>query len=60
MTYGNFKVHQLLCKRAHLVVEAEAVISNIACSEHEVTLALPCAIKNNLISRTGNYVIDVK
>lgn len=59
-TYGNLKVHHLLRKGAHLVVEAEAVFANIVCGEYKVTLALLCAIENESVSGADDGIIDIE
>lgn len=64
-TYGDFKVHELLCKCAHLVVEAEAVLADLVGCEHKVALALLRAIEDDLLwaaigARADNRVIDVE
>jgi hypothetical protein len=59
-TYGNLKIHHLLRKCAHLVVETEFVLSNIVCGEDEVALTFLCTIENDLVSRTGDFVVDIE
>lgn len=59
-TYSDLKVHHLLRKRAHLIVEAEPVFANVIRRKHKVTLALLGAIENDFISRADDRVIYVE
>jgi hypothetical protein len=53
-TYSNLEVHHLLCKSAHLVVEAEPVFADIVRREDKVALSLLCAVEDDLFCGTGN------
>lgn len=59
-TYGNLKIYHLLRKRAHLIVEAKSVLSDIVRRKDKVALSLLCSIKNELICRSGNRVVDIE
>jgi hypothetical protein len=48
-SYGNLKVHKLLGERAHLVVEAEAVLAHLVGREDEIALALLHPVEDDLL-----------
>ena len=58
--YSDFKVDKLLCKCAHLVIEAESVFSRLARSEDEVALSLLFPIHDDLVPRSHDLIIDVE
>lgn len=59
-TYSDFEVNKLLCKCAHLVVEAESVFSRLARGEDEVSLSLLFPIHDYLVRRSRDFIIDVE
>ena len=59
-TYSNFKVDQLLCKCAHLVVEAESVFPSLLCCEDGVELPLLAVLHDGLAIGSRNCVVDIE
>lgn len=59
-TDRNLKVDKLLAVRAHVVVEAERVLSNLVRRENEVALPLLLALHDDLVIRPCNDVVDIK
>lgn len=59
-TYSNLKVDEFIGKSAHLVVEAERVLSGRLCSEDEVALSFLLAADDDLAIRTLDNVIDIE
>jgi hypothetical protein len=59
-TYSNLKVHHLLRKRAHLIVEAKLIFPHIIRRKHKVALSLFRAIKDKLVHGTDNRVVDIE
>jgi hypothetical protein len=60
IAYSNFEIDKLLCKCAHLVIEAESVFSRLAGGEDEVALSLLFTIHDDLVPRSHNLVIDIE
>jgi hypothetical protein len=60
VTYSNLKVYHLLGKGAHLIVEAEPVFSRIIRREYEIALALLRSIKDDLVRRANDRVVDIE
>lgn len=63
--YGDFKVDQLLCESAHLVVEAEAVLADFIGCEDEVTLSFLGSVEDDFLlpaigSWADNRIINVE
>lgn len=58
--YGNFKVDKLLRKRAHLVVEAEAVDPRIIRRKHKVALALLLPRHNHSPIGPHGFIVHVE
>lgn len=59
-TNSNLEVDEFLGKCAHLVVEAERVLSNQLRSEDEVALSLFFALQDDLSAGTLDEVVDIK
>jgi hypothetical protein len=59
-TNSNLKIDVFLGKCAHLVVEAERVLSNQLRSEDEVALSLFFALQDDLSAGTLNEVVDIE
>lgn len=59
-TNSNLEVDEFLGKCAHLVVEAERVVSNQLRSEDEVALPLFFALQDDLSTGTLDEVVDIK
>jgi hypothetical protein len=59
-TYSDLKVDHLLRECAHLVVEAEPVLSGIVGREDKVTLSLLRSVENDLVCGTNDRVIDIE
>lgn len=59
-TNSNLEVDVFLRKCAHLVVEAERVISNQLRSEDEVALSLLFALQDDLSTGALDEVVDIK
>ena len=59
-TYRNLKVHHLLRKRRHLIVEAEPVLPDALRRKHKVSLSLLGAIQNDLFAGGDYRVIDIE
>ena len=60
VAYGNLEIDHLLRKRAHLVVEAEPVLSRLFRREHGVQLAFLGALHDDLVVGTGDNVVDIE
>lgn len=60
LTYSDFKVDEFLCECAHLVVEAEPVLSSLGRCKDEIPLSLLLAIHHDLVSWTNNLVINIE
>jgi hypothetical protein len=58
--YGDFKIHHLLRKRAHLVVEAEAVLADIIGRKNKVSLPLLGAVEYDLVRGANDAVVHVE
>lgn len=58
--YRNLKVHHLLCKRRHLIVEAEPVLPDTLRRKHKVSLSLFGAIQHDLFAGGDYRVIDIE
>lgn len=59
-TYIDLKVDVFLGKGAHLVAEAERVVTGFLRSKGKVTLTLLFALKDNLAVRSLNNVVDIE
>jgi len=59
-TYSDFKVDKLLGVCAHIVGEAELVLSNIIGREDKVSLALLLALNDDPASRAGDFIVDIE
>lgn len=59
-TYGNLEVHIFLGECAHLIVEAESVLSSLRGREDKVALALLLAIHNESLVWSDNLVVDIE
>lgn len=59
-TDRDLKVDKLVCDSAHLVVEAEGVVTNIIAGKDKVSLALLLAINDNLAYWTCNLEVDIE
>ena len=59
-THRDLEVHDLLGKRAHLVVEAESVFANFVGGEDKVSLPLPIAFYDLVFVGPDDFVIDVE
>lgn len=59
-TYSDFEIDKLVGDSAHLVVEAERVVTDVVASEDKVSLALLLAIRNDLARGPGDLEIDIK
>lgn len=59
-THSDLKVHKLVRKRAHLVVQAELVITRLQRCEHKVALALLFPVQNDLPVGTRHLIIDIE
>lgn len=58
--YRNFKVHQLLSKGRHAIIEAELVLSNALSREDEITLSFLCSFQDHLVAGPGHGVINIE
>lgn len=59
-TDRNLKVHKLLGKCAHLVVEAERVVADLLRREDKVALSLLFALQDDLSARALDSVVDIE
>lgn len=59
-TYSDLEIHKLLRERAHLVIEAESILSRLQRREHEVALALLLAVQDDLVVRARHLVVDIE
>jgi hypothetical protein len=59
-TYGNLKIHQLVRKGRHLVVEAESEFANVIRREDEIALSLFLALHDDTLARTDNRVVNIE
>jgi hypothetical protein len=59
-TYGDFKIHHLLRKRAHFIVEAKAILAGVIRREDKVALALFCAVEDDFVRGADDAVVDVE
>jgi hypothetical protein len=59
-TDRNLKVDKLLCKGAHLVVEAELILAWFVGGKDEVALSLPLAVHDVFAIRASNLVVDIE
>ncbi len=59
-TDRNLKVHHLLGKRRHLVVEAERILARLVGREDKVALALLLAVHDLLVAGALDGVVHVK
>jgi hypothetical protein len=59
-TYSDLKIHHLLRKGAHLIVEAEPVLPGIVCGEYKVTLSLLGSVEYDLVRGTNDRVVNVE
>lgn len=59
-TYIDLKVDIFLGKGAHLVAEAERVVTSLLGSESKVTLALLFTLKDNLAVGALHNVVDIE
>lgn len=60
VAYRNFKVHHLICKGRHLIVEAEAVLAGVLRRKDEVSLAFFLPFHDFLVIRTIYRIVDVE
>ena len=58
--YRNFKIHHLLGKGTHLVVEAKSVFPLLFRCEDKITLSFLCTVHDGFAIGTNHAVIDVK
>lgn len=58
--YRNLEIHHLLCKSAHLIVEAESVFALLFRREDEVALSFFLTFHDNLVIGTDHAVIDIE
>lgn len=59
-TYRNLKVHHLLRKRRHLIVEAEPILPDTLRRKYKISLSLLGAIQNDLFAGGDYRVIDIE
>lgn len=58
--YCYLKVDKLLCKRAHLIVEAKSIFPCLACCENEIALSFFLAIQDHFLIWANYFVINVE
>ena len=59
-TYGYFEVYHLVCKGGHVVVEADAVFSDVLRGKDEVALAFFLVLHDHFVVGTDDAVVDVE
>jgi hypothetical protein len=59
-THSNLKIHHLLRKSAHLVIEAEPILAGHSRRKHEVALSFFGTVQYNLLVRADDRVVDVE
>jgi hypothetical protein len=60
LTYRNLKIHHLLRKSAHLIIEAEPILAHIIRRKHKVALSLLCAVEDDLVRGARDRVVYVE
>lgn len=59
-TYCDLKVHHLVRKCRHLIVEAKSVFADLLGSENEITLTLFLPVQNDILDRPDDLVVDIE
>ena len=59
-TYGDLEIDHLLGKRAHLIVEAEAVFAHVKRCEDKIALSLLGAVEDDFVCGADNRVVDIE
>lgn len=59
-TYCDFEIDHFVCERAHLIVEAEAVLARVLGCEDKISLSFFFAGEDYSVAWAVDYVVDVE
>lgn len=58
--YSYLKIHHLLRKRAHLIIEAEPIFTSLLCRKHRIDLSLVRVFHDDFSIRPVDIVVNIK
>jgi len=58
--YSDLKIHNLLRKRAHLIVKAKTVLSHVISCKHKVALSLSLPLHDRSFVWPDDLIIDIE